>query len=472
MQIHVVQNGEILWRLAKQYGVSVNRIVEANGLEQPEKLVIGQALLIPPPYPRYAVQPGDTLGAVARQYGVRVQDIMQINNLTDPNLIYPGQRLMIPVIYHQVQAGETLWVIAERYNTAIQAIVQANRIMNPSVLYPGQYLLIPQPKKPVTEVNAFITQFGTLGGDTVRKTAADLTYVSPFGYGITAEGGINPVNDTAIVAAAQAKKTVPMMLITNFSATEAGTSLAHTVLSNTNLQDTLLTNVVNSMKSKAYQGLNIDFENVSPSDKDNYNQFLQRAVARLHPEGFFVSSSLAPKTRADQPGLLYEAHDYAAHGRILDFVVLMTYEWGYRLGPPQAISPANQIKYVLDYAVTAIPRNKIFMGFQVYARDWSLPYKTGTQAETFDMQEAIRRAIANNAVIQYDETAESPYYQYTDNQGQSHQVWFEDARSAQAKFDLVKSYNLRGVSYWVLEYPFPQNWTLLEDNFTIKKPLS
>ena len=112
------------------------------------------------------------------------------------------------------------------------------------------------------------------------------------------------------------------------------------------------------------------------------------------------------------------------------------------------------------------------MGFQVYARDWLLPYQKGTQAETFDMQEAIRRAIANNAVIQYDETAESPYYQYIDSHGQSHQVWFEDARSAQAKFDLVKSYNLRGISYWVLEYPFPQNWTLLSDNFTIKKPVS
>jgi spore germination protein len=50
-----------------------------------------------------------------------------------------------------------------------------------------------------------------------------------------------------------------------------------------------------------------------------------------------------------------------------------------------------------------------------------------------------------------------------------HEVWFEDARSAQAKFDTVKSYNLIGISYWALGYPFPQNWVLLEDNFTIKK---
>ncbi|MBO1914085.1 hypothetical protein J4G37_55875, partial [Microvirga sp. 3-52] len=112
-----------------------------------------------------------------------------------------------------------------------------------------------------------------------------------------------------------------------------------------------------------------------------------------HPEGFFVSTALAPKVSAEQKGLLYEAHDYEAHGRIVDFVVIMTYEWGYRLGPPQAISPLNQIKRVLDYAVTVIPRDKIFFGFQIYARDWVLPHVAGTEAETFSQQEAVRRAV-------------------------------------------------------------------------------
>ena len=138
---------------------------------------------------------------------------------------------------------------------------------------------------------------------------------------------------------------------------------------------------------------------------------------RLHPEGFFVSTSLAPKVSGAQKGLLYEAHDYEAHGRIADFVVLMTYEWGYRFGPPQAISPLNQIQRVLDYAVTVIPRDKIFFGFQIYARDWVLPHVPGSEAETFSQQEAVRRAVQHNVAIQYDETAQSPFYRYADDQG-------------------------------------------------------
>ncbi|MDQ0219730.1 spore germination protein YaaH [Peribacillus cavernae] len=318
-------------------------------------------------------------------------------------------------------------------------------------------------------MNGFTNVYGQAGAQHVREVAYDLTYVSPFGYQMRADGSLEAIDDNPTIQAATSNGVVPIMVITNFPATEAGTQLAHTILSNPELVERLLTNVISTMRNKGYRGLNIDFENVAPGDREFYNRFIQRAVSRLHPEGYFVSSSLAPKTSANQTGLLVEAHDYPAHGRILDFVVLMTYEWGARKGPPQAISPIDEIRRVLDYAVTVIPRNKIFLGFQIYARDWLVPHQEGQEAETFDMQEAIRRAVQHNAEIQYDREAESPYYRYTDSQGRSHEVWFEDARSAKAKFDLVRTYGLRGVSYWVLGYPFPQNWELLADTFIIRK---
>jgi len=98
-----------------------------------------------------------------------------------------------------------------------------------------------------------------------------------------------------------------------------------------------------------------------------------------------------------------------------------------------------------------------------------LPHVSGQEAETFSMQEAVARAIRYGATISYDTTTESPYFRYRDEQGREHEVWFEDARSAQAKFDTVKEYNLGGISYWTLGYPFPQNWALLGDNFNIRK---
>jgi len=196
------------------------------------------------------------------------------------------------------------------------------------------------------------------------------------------------------------------------------------------------------------------------------------AAERLHGAGFFISTAVAPKIGPEMRGLLYEGIDYAAHGALMDFVILMTYEWGYRFGPPQAISPLDQIRRVLDYAITVIPREKIYFGFQVYARDWLLPHVQGREAETFSCQEALERAVAHNAVIMFDETAQSPFFRYVDDSGRLHEVWFEDARSAQAKFDTVKEYGLEGISYWALGYPFPQNWTLIQENFYITRFVS
>jgi len=421
MQIHVVQPGETLWLIAQRYGVTVTEIVAANQLESPSKLVSGLALVIPTPTQTHTVQPGENLTQIARRYGTTVEDISNLNQIQNPNMIISGTILTIPK------------------------------------------------SKPIIDVNAYTINTGETGAREIQEVGQYLTYWMPFAYTIREDGELNSIDDTEMLKSAAAENIVPVIAITNFSATDAGSSLAHSVLASTDIQDVLLTNILKVMKEKGFQGLNIDFENVFPADRELYNQFLQRAVDRLHPEGYSVSTALAPKISGEQIGLLYEAHDYAAHGRIVDFVVLMTYEWGYRLGPPQAISPLNEIKKVLDYAITVIPRNKILFGFQIYARDWLLPHVQGQEAETFSQQEAIRRAIQYGVAIQYDPIAQSPFYRYTDAEGRNHVVWFEDARSAQAKFDVVKDYNLLGISYWVLGYPFPQNWLLLKDNFTIRK---
>lgn len=413
---------------------------------------------------------GETLWQIASQYHVDIQSIIQVNQLENPNELVVGQSLVIPTSgrTHIVRYGETLWQIAHQYGTTVQAIVHANRIPAGAILYAGTPLIIPRTKTTI-ESNAYTYQSPEEGAQSIKEVGDLLTYMSPFAYKVKEDATLEPFDDDAILEAAKSKQVTPLMSITNFTATETGSNVAHIILSNKDLREKTIENVLKVMDAKGYKGLNIDFENVLPADRENYNTFLQLAVDRLHPKGYFVSTALAPKTSADQGGLLYEAHDYPAHGRIADFVILMTYEWGYRLGPPQAISPIDEIQKVVEYALSVIPANKIFLGFQIYARDWKIPHVAGQEAETFSPQEAIQRAAKYGATIYFDETAQSPYYRYADEDGQQHEVWFEDARSAQAKFDLIKKFNLRGVSYWALGFPFPQNWALLNANFTIKK---
>ncbi|HET7578364.1 MAG TPA: LysM peptidoglycan-binding domain-containing protein [Bacillales bacterium] len=422
MQIEVVQRGETLWEIAHNYGVSVDSIVKANDMPHPNQLVIGQALVI------------------------------------------PTQNR-----YYTVRRGDSLWAIARRFGTSIEAILRVNQIQNPAAVNPGMRLLIPHGIKPLIETNGYLRLPGQQEGQRVREVGKDLTYVSPFSYHVQSDGNLKPIDDSAVLNAARAERVLPLMVITNFTQEGFSSDLAHTILTNTDLQDTLISNFLQIMGQKGYRGLNIDFEYVYPQDRENYNRFLRKVVGRLHPQ-YSVSTAVAPKHSGTQQGTLYEAHDYPAHGRIVDFVILMTYEWGWAGGPAGAISPIPQMRRVLDYAVSVIPRDKIMMGVSIYGRDWPLPYVQGqTRAKTISEQQAIDRAFNNNVAIQYDGSAEAPHFQYTDQQGKRHEVWFEDARSLQAKYGLVKTYRLRGLSYWVLNYKHPQSWLLLEDDFRIIK---
>ncbi|GGC78304.1 germination protein [Thalassobacillus devorans] len=469
MRIHVAASGDTLWAVARRYGTDMNQIILANQLDNPDVLVVGQALVIPEQGREYVVQPGDTLWAIAQRFGVPLQELAQVNQITNPALIFVGDMLVLPYFPYRVRQGDTLWQIARRFGTSMDRIVQVNQISNPAMLSVGQVLYIPREQRPVTEINAYITKTGEEGRSEVLALGRNFTYLSPFTYSIREDGTITEMREILVLEAARATGVAPLLVLTNFRDRSFDSDIAATILRSPELKETLITNIIETMEEKGYTGLNIDFEYVYPEDRENYNDFLRRTVARLRPAGYTVSTALAPKESADQAGLLYEAHDYAAHGEILDFVVIMTYEWGWAGGEPWAIAPINKVRDVLDYAVTEIPPAKIMMGIPLYGRDWKIPWQQGTFARTVSPKEAVQLAARYGVNIQYDEEYQSPFFRYVDASGQEHEVWFEDARSMQAKYETIKEYGLRGGSYWVLGSPFPQNWPVLRNNFTIEK---
>jgi len=143
---------------------------------------------------------------------------------------------------------------------------------------------------------------------------------------------------------------------------------------------------------------------------------------------------------------------------------------GYTYGPPMAVAPLPNVRRVLEYALTEIPADKIFLGIPNYGYNWKLPYVEGeSKAVTLGNVTAVQLAVSKGSEILYDETAQSPYFYYTDPDGIEHVVWFEDVRSLSGKFGLAAEKNIRGCGYWNLMRPFPQNWLLLNGTFNIEK---
>ncbi|MFQ3535464.1 MAG: LysM peptidoglycan-binding domain-containing protein [Aggregatilineales bacterium] len=183
---YVVQPGDTLFRIALQHGVSVDAIVAANNLPNRSIVYVGQVLIIPkagasqPAAPLatgsvHIVARGETLNMIARRYGVTLSALLAANNLSNPNRLLVGQRLVIPgaagapaaiaeppavaptavpppsaeqVRTHVVKRGEGLARIAAQYGISWQALAAFNNISNPDLIYAGMVLRIPASGSP------------------------------------------------------------------------------------------------------------------------------------------------------------------------------------------------------------------------------------------------------------------------------------------------------------------------------------
>ncbi|WP_264990186.1 glycoside hydrolase family 18 protein [Lysinibacillus piscis] len=428
MQIHVVRAGDSLWGIAQAYGTTVQSIVDANQIPDPNQLVVGQALVIPIVGSFYYVQPGDSLWSIGQRFGINYMTLAQINGINPNQMLVVGMRLYIP----------------------------------PLPKTPAQTLAYLEPRgERVSE--ALLNQ--------TREAAPYLTYLALFSYEAKRDGTLKVPPSQGVAKIMSDTGAVIAMVVSNLENFSFSGELARDIFQSRAVQDILFDNIVEEAKRLGHvRDIHFDFESLPPDQRQAYNRFLKRAVERFHPEGFTVSTALAPKTKDDTTGQWTGAHDYKAHGEIVDFVLLMTYEWGYSAGPPMAVSPLPEVEAVVKYAVSEIPPHKILLGQNLYGYDWTLPFvQGGPIAEAVSPQRAIEIAKKYHAAIQYDERAQAPFFEYYDEQGRAHIVWFEDARSIQAKFNLIKRYQLRGIGYWKLGLPFPQNWLLLGANFDIAK---
>ena len=377
-----------------------------------------------------------------------------------------------------VRQGDTIDTIAGAYGVSPQSIIYNNQLLYPYPLAVGQALLLSTdtPPTPATSETPSVFTGGYaypfISKWVLEQTLPYLSDLYVFSYGFTPEGELipPPVNDSFMIAMAKSSGTSPILTLTPFGADgQFNNHLISQLIHSETAKQQLIFNLTTQITERGFEGVDIDFEFILAEDKIPFADFVYDIRTAVNALGYPVSVALAPKTSDTQKGLLYEGKDYALLGEAADSVLLMTYEWGYTYGPPMAVAPIHKVREVVEYALTKIPSAKINLGIPNYGYDWTLPFVQGSsKAATIGNIQAIQIAIAQDAVIQFDELSQSPYFNYI-SEGVSHEVWFEDVRSLSAKFRLVQEYQLRGMGYWQIMQLFRANWLLLADEFMIMK---
>lgn len=230
---YTVIPGDSVYLIGQQFGVPYEPIIYVNNIVYPYTIYPGQVLFIPgaaepvpptPPTPPtpcpfyYVINPGDTLWDIANRFGVSLDALIRANYLVDPNLIYPGQTIIIPCpstpspmpgaptpmpgtpmpspgtptptpgtsfpmppvttpippttgrMVYIIKPGDTIYTIATKFNTTVDAILKANsKIKDPSLIYPGQKIVIPVIKEDVKDVDMAKTQEDDINKDETKR---------------------------------------------------------------------------------------------------------------------------------------------------------------------------------------------------------------------------------------------------------------------------------------------------------------
>ena len=243
MIIHVVKAGDSIYSIAKMHKVPMNKIIRDNGLDDPEHLVIGQTLVI-------------------------------ISGPTE----------------HIVKSGESLYSISRIYDVPVNQLIEANpQIQNPAQLKIGETVYIPEVKGRLGSIEVNGYSYPGINPDVLAKTLPDLTYLSIFAYKVKADGTMDTIVDQPLINAARKAKVAPMMVIANIKETGGFSSeIGHAILTDEAIQDKLINNIIGTLKSKNYYGLDVDFEYIYPEDREKYNAFLRKIRARLSPLGYIL----------------------------------------------------------------------------------------------------------------------------------------------------------------------------------------
>lgn len=236
-----------------------------------------------------------------------------------------------------VVAGDTIDEISTRYGVPSESLIYANQLVYPYQLAVGQALLIPdapnQEERRAVVANGYAYTY--ISPWVLEQTLPYLTELSVFSYGFSEEGYLVPPpnDDVWMIRQAEEARALPVLTLTPLGPDgRFNNELISAVVNNPEAKERLFLQLAQVMEQKGYGGLDIDFEYIKAEDRDGFTAFVAEATERMNALGYQVSVALAPKTSANQPGLLYEGKDYRALGEAANHVLLMTYEWGYKYG--------------------------------------------------------------------------------------------------------------------------------------------
>ncbi|MCW3792000.1 S-layer homology domain-containing protein [Paenibacillus sp. LS1] len=235
-------------------------------------------------------------------------------------------------------------------------------------------------------------------------------------------------------------------------------ALTHQMLSSSVNRAAVISQVAAYVKTYKLDGINVDFENVDPADREGLTAFVTSLTATLHALGAVVSVDVSPDLGTDWT----DAFDYAKLGAVSDYMVLMGYEEHWN-GDPKAGSVASLpwVEKALDTMLSEVVHAKTILALPLYTRDWS---SVNPAASSWDitLAEQGTRAHTSGSVRRWDAILVQYIIGYNSN-GMPRYIWAEDSRSLSAKVLMSEQRQIAGLAYWYMGGETADVWNAISN---------
>ena len=311
------------------------------------------------------------------------------------------------------------------------------------------------------------------------KNLRQISMVCPQTFLISRDGVLSGSMDRRVIDSAKKYKiqVVPLIVNSGFTA-----PLLHQIVGNPIARKRSIQMMLEYARIYQLDGWQFDLEGLHISDKDSFTAYYKETAQALHAAGLTLSAAVVhqvEKVGGTTPyhNFLFESwragYDLkamAAHG---DFLSIMSYDQHTRRTPPGPVAGYTWVERVIQFLLSeGVPAEKISMGVPSYSVRWFPDYteerggfSNGQQIPYKTVQHYLAK---NNPTVQWDEKGKC-HYAVWDNDGVNEYMYIEDARSLQAKLQLLKQYKLRGISVWALGREDPAFWNILSAETTAKK---
>ena len=346
-----------------------------------------------------------------------------------------------------VRPGDEPAALARRFGLSLEALAELNQLGDPRRLSPGQCLLLAESSQPAGAERELCAALSPRAeARLAQELLPMLSWLCIQSASVTENGELSLPDDAWLIKAALDAGAAPLLSIGNLGPGGFSALSAHRLFSREDSMQALIANTLKAVRSKAYYGVELNFQYLYPFDREAYTAFVCRMAQALHSAGCYLFCSLAPKSPGLEESPLCAAHDYAALGRAADRLILLCHDWGGPYSSPQAVAPADRSAAVLAYASSLIPPGKCLLSLSCWGCSWPLPWRQGEAARLLPARLAVDMAVSAGAQIRYDRAAQAPFFTFTDGGGQRRLVWFEDCRSLKARLEPALAAGIGGIS--------------------------